>query len=1127
MDNRNRKDFLNRGILGDGAGVPRSRGFRNVNTQYLGKAEYKAHYFEAFPTLWANAYAFQKSLDSDTQSNLATEEWMAVFLLHYFGIIYLANYTQAELTGNYDRDLWLALSGTYPKPQTIASVMLLQTNRQTVVGAYYPDIIFFPSRGRSAWSNDETLKPFLVGRALSWDLCAGNLLTTQRKIDDFHAHLRRVVALLRNRNFQDKINNFCNQKFGQMEQVAGRLSINPMDWQEIPGLQRPLPQSFLQAYPLKKGNDKGGTDYYLICDMPSGQLTSWMTQTLISGVSPYDYREAGANAISVPYQGNLIVCPIEENDSVIKLNELFLADVPYWCKVSKTADCFSSQLRRLHSVDLRDPVLKQDEFALCLAPIKREFLQHFPETFANHRAITVEPDPQQAKVEWTIPILEKEVKWLTMPMAQTDMPKATLALWPPRVSPDWHLYVAYGTGSKESCGRWGLIDEKGNQGANTNLEEEEYVSILQPTGKPNTPRGLLFTDNKDKERGILFLADFNRQDLNSDPTKQASLAVDFGTSNTCLAAKVEESETLTFSISPLMLWGEKPELENPGFVPFRWSGEKGFYPTILLTRRSSGLEHLRSQDIRVDHLFHVDIPGLHAEMEEGLFYRNLTALWQPYWNMKWTPNPHSPWRALFLRLTLLYAHAELFFNGGQGRKINQYVFTFPLAFTTIDRQGFHEEAKRSIRNIRQLCYGEDPNPLQQNFTYFDRIDESTSAARTLRAAPLSSSLKIFIDVGGGTADIAIQNAGTFLVLDSIKVAGNTFFRFTEKHFDPSLQLEGAPVFKKHLASILLNNSDGQLDKSNIPRNLNFSTFYSLAINGLKEEDFKAREAKVIQDGMANEQSKASFQRYRTRLFFRHILAYALLQACAAAVDKKLHLTDGLELVLGGNAWGLLLFAEFRRSSSEMKSEAENILGILKKYLAHSASEEEMKYIADLSVSSVELMNEDNLSNAKTSVAIGALTALSTAQGTNGSTMPYTGITVTDLSINGLAPITVRWRDRWGFQELKKQIGFGDEISETCFQEPESLSKPSDAVLSIFTSLGNSRRSGEDNMPVDSWRKINSEVGNSIKGLRGESAGRSPINYFISKCLYPEDEQRDFLDDLAKENGHYTVKQEPK
>lgn len=1146
MANGRHKEFLNAGILGGGAGVPTRRGFRAISTEYIGSPDYNPEFFEIFPTAWASAYAFVKSLGADDAAAeagngaaarpadervaaAATDEWMALFLLHYFGVVHLTAYTREALEKDYDKDLWMALSGTYPSERGggLGAVKLLQTHEHTVVGAYYPEVIFFPSRGRGRWAEDKALAGYLVAGSLSWELAARQLLTSEQKRREFHEHMLRAAQLLPGQTFKNKVLNFCERHFHEPVQLSGALDPDPVNWLDIPGNKLPEPSDFIDRYPLRKANTKGGHTYYLVAGMP--QLTPWMTEPILAGCSPYQYRQTAPFEITVNVGARNVKCPLEDGkDEIVMLRDLFLSDPPYWCKVGRAAAGYTAKIRTLHKVELRDPVLKQEEVAICLAPVRREFLEHFPETFRNLKNVSPTPDVQRPNVEWVFPVPGKtatyEVRWHTTPIGQREMPNTTVALWPPKVSRDWTLYAAYGTGSKEACGRWHLVSEKGAQGEPIALEEEEYISILQPTGLSNTPRALLFTDNNDNERGVLFLADMEEQRLSAGEGSKVTLSVDFGTSNTCLAYKSglagkgdNKSTILKCRLSPQMLWGEPRLNEVPGFVPFRWGGAKGFFPTLLLSRRSaSRLDEVTPDQIGIKHLFNVDIPGLHAGMEEPLYSGRFNPYWESHSKMKWDLDIKTPWRSLFLGLTLLYAHAEVFFGGTEGARISRYIFTFPLAFGETDRREFHAEARQAIQKVRHFCYGIQPLPDKTDFEYVESVDESTAIAKAVRAGAASTAMEVFVDVGGGTADIAVRSSNEFLVLDSVKVAGSTFFRIAEKNFDGGVA--GASTFRRHLARVLLGSADVEIDPNKLF--LDLGTFYSLAINGLGNDDFRKREAKVLQEGMGTH----SYQRYRTRLLFRHLLAYALIQACAAAVDAKLKLDEGIKLILGGNAWGLLLFAELPRRRAKLEEEASAILRLLKETLRDAVPADERPYIESLSIAAVELLNETDLSKAKTDVAVGAINASEdrrAGRGNGDEAVPYTGITIKNLSVNDRPPINVRWRDRWGFEELKRKLGQMDAIKRATFEQPRGLRQALDPVLSVFTCLGNTARTDQDNMPGETWRDINAELCQELSMLEGNRLGRAPINYFISKILYPEDEQRDYLDTLAEENGNFS------
>ncbi len=1122
MTNGNRKDFLNAGILGSGAGVPQRRGFRAVSVEYIGSPDYNARFFETFPTVWASAYAFRKTLESEAHAGEgarraeyalgeATEEWVTLFLLHYFGIVHLAQFQQHLLEHEYDKDLWVALHGTYPsaKENGVNEVLLLLSDDNAVVGAYYPEVVFFPSRGRESWQGSEILEPYLRAGRLSWTQAARVLLEEETSRADFHTHLRLVAdRALHSSTLKNHLNNFCRETFSAAPPATGRLDPHPLRW-EVPGSLRPEPKEFLDKYPLSVANAKGGKTYYLVSGMP--HPSPWMTTAIASGwPAPAQYRRTGAREISVKFAGSDIRCSLDDDDEIVLLRELFLADSPFWCKLPRSSETHASHFRTLHEVELRDSILTQRDMAVCLAPVRREFLQHFPETFQNLKSVYAVPG-QGGSVEWLFPVRGKEVRWVTKPIGSTDMPNTSLMMWPPKVSRRWKLYAAYGTGSKETGGRWHLVDENGWQGKTVELEEDEYVNFLQRPGTtPNRPRAVLFTDTNDRERGLLFLSDFEEQAI--DAEGRASLAVDFGTSNTCLAYDAGQSEILRFKLSPLSLWGiRRPEgFDRLGFVPMSWGGAKGFFPTVLLSRRfDERLPDMTPEEVQLEHLFKVDVPGLHRQFESRLYEKEVFQTWRLHSNLKWDPDPRTPWRALFLELTLLYAHAEMFFN--RASVIDSYVFTFPLAFGDTFRRRYHEQAQGVIRKIRQYCYGSDPQA--DAFRYVPTIDESTAIAESIREHSSATTMEVFVDVGGGTADIAVRHGGHFLVLDSLEVAGKTFFRFAERNFKQ--RLAGATQFKRHLGR-LLQGKEQELMIPTFDRQLDLSTFYSVAINDLSDETFRGREENIIKKGMGT----SSYQRYRARLFFRHILAYALLQACAAAVDHRIKLANGIKLILGGNAWGLMLFAELPRSTEKLSEEAAQTLNLLKRQLADSVSSEEREYLEGLEIFGIELLNEDDLSRAKTSVAVGALRADPEGAGRRKNTMPYAGISIHNLRVNDFNPSTVRWCERWGFEQFRSRFGFMDQVSVAEFEGPEDLRKPLDPVLAAFTCLGNAVRNDQDNMPEATWTNINAEVGRRISQMRGDRLGPPPANHFLSEVLYRENAQRDFLDTLAERNGNY-------
>ena len=1141
MINGNRKDFLNNGILGGGAGVAEKKGFRTVRTEYITSPDYDPKYFETFPTSWAAAYAFRKTLDLPATAtsgveggrfaeevSQAVEEWATLFLLHYFGILFLTESKQIELQQQYDKDLWLALSGTYPsaREEPPRSIRLLQ-HGETVVGAFYPSVIFFPARDRTRWLKDRTLADYILDGHLSWTRSRRILLSGEKEQRDFHAHLRAIADQpVLSRGLRDRLYDFCEAQFHGTVEVVPELDTDPAKW-NVPGLKQWPSDELLEMYPLRKPKradaeegENPGRIFYLVNGLP--EYTPWMKSAILpSGPAPYQYRKLTDKQIAVELPGRRFICNLRDDDTIVSLKDLFLNDSPHWCKMPKASDTHAAHIRPLHKVELRDPVVTEKDIAICLAPVSSELLSHFPELQRDLDRISVSPNVEGSSVEWTIPIMGREVKWQTRPSYAKGLTSSSLALWPPRVSSAWRLYAAYGVGPREDSGRWHLVDQNGKLGKVIEVEEEEYVSVLYGSAVPNQPRAMVLLDSGDRERGVLFFADFGGDQTPSQDL-EGKLAVDFGTSNTSLAYSLGngQPETLRFQLTPRPIWGMRRDLqhrEQPGFFPYEWSATttKGFYPTILLTRRSDSrlTDELEPENVSLDLLFKADIPGLHKDLEQRLYEGSLNATWKPHSNLKWDLDGRTePWRTLFLELTLLYAHADLFFN--KRALVDHYVFTFPLAFRKDDRESYHTKVKTALKQVRYYCYGAS---LMANVNYDDQVDESTAIAESVGAVGTKATMELFIDVGGGTCDVAVSHDRKFLVLDSIRVAGNTFFQFARKSF--SSDLEGAVQFKKHLGKLLQGTNDGELKITNTDPSFGLDIVYSVGISGLGDQQFKEREAAILRKGMGT----FSYQRYRTRLFFRHIITYSLLQACAAAVNHKIKLSSGINLILGGNGWGLMMFAEFARDSNRLREEAAAILSTLKLNLTGQATEEERQYLDALKISNLILLNEENLSTAKTNVALGALIAdRGRRNGDRSTTMPFTGVTLEELSLSGADPKTIRWCERWGIASFREKFPGVEQVEDGSFTVPEDLERPFNQVLQVFTSVGNVRSQDQDNMPAEAWTNLNGRVSDFVSTLRGnvERLEVSPINHFLSEVLYSKKASRDYLDTLAEVNGNY-------
>jgi hypothetical protein len=1125
------KDFLNSDILGTNAGIANRRGFRAVGTADLQKAEPERRFFDSIPTAWAEPYFFSKSIEAGDAG--ATKEWVTLFLLHYFGVIYVKRFEKETMQREYDRDLWNGLENTYPFSQAaLRRVELLQTHDGAVVGATFPQVIFFPGRSRATWSGSADLQPYLEGQRLSWERAFHLHLGDAAERQKFHVFLRSMAVSLMEIKFRQTLDSFCDDNFGSEYEVEYRLNSDARTWRTaVPDVIDS--DALLRAYPLQRQNAQGGTDYFLVDDWPNENQTAWMKSKTQVGIAPNKYQRGVGNELNARFADRVYRGVLKDNDHIVSLNSL-LTQAVCFCQID-TGGEFSAHIRGLHEIQPRNLPLGEAKKAFSLAPLKAKFLECFPETFNRLQHWRGHPLTHE-RIEWQIPIQDKdgdwlELRWTTLLTPAPEMPLTSLMLYPPKVSPEWKFYAMYGVGDKSSQGRWHLVDEQGRRGELVELDfsmsgepGSQYVSVLRALNEqPNRPKAMAYKDSNDEEGGVLFFKD-EWQQATIRHTQDVALAMDLGTSNSCLAVKSPAANTdiLKFSLTPLRLWGQPLQGELPGFVPLEWSGKKGFFTSILLSRKNDkSLPNLTPQTIRWEHWFKVDIPSLHQKIDDQVYRENrLDVEWLYHTNLKWSSSANNPYRSLFLELALLYAHAEAFFE--KGLRISRYVFTYPLAFSDDYEQGYEEALRNSLRRIRKHCYGEEAAEQAESDKFdFLLIDESTAIALSMRLHGSSGALEVFIDVGGGTADIAIRHDDNFLVLDSLRVAGKDFFRIAKRNFLEE-HLANAREFKQCLSEVLEDGKQ-EVPLAGLTPQLegNLGIYYSARLAGVETMAFREKE-KIVLKRLEKQSGKPFFQKYRSMLFFEHILGYALVQACAAAVAHKLPLHNGLRLVLAGNCWGLLMFAGYERSRQLITGEAKALLSLIKQKVKPLLSDEEQAYL-ELEVKDVFLLSEEDLSKAKTSVARGAIDA--SAQDTNVvDKAPYTGVNIPQLQI-GQADNKVNWRwcDRWSAATLTKVFGRIKEIKTIEDAVSPDLEAPFDPLLAVFTAIGKLEPPMEDTLPSSVWRDVNSEVlQRSIRRLQiaGDRLTTAPLNYYLSEVLYPDDAPRDFLDDLARVNGHF-------
>ncbi len=1131
--------LINQGLLGEVGGF-RPRTFFPIDPHRVTPPTPDPRFFETLPTVWATAYRFRQAVEQGDET--ARREWLTLFVLHAMGVAYLTEpLTLATLAREYPLALQPALETTHPQPGQFREAQFLSVG-STTVGGIYPDVIFFPARARSRWQRDNYLRPYLSGEQLSWEQTQAVLLSDSLERDRCHRHLRCVARDALPLSFGKILDALCDAVFGPppygLEQIP-RLSPSPAGW--LPVRAPAQPAELLAMYPLQKPNAAGGRTYFLVDQFPTP--ASWMTTALGPGwPSPMSYRRLAPQTIGVEVRGRLETLSLGPQDEIVDLASLFLSD--FAGRVDYPGD--DRRLALIHPVHRLQSLFDPSKVAICLAPVTTRLLAYFPELLAEDGVdLRARWAFDGQSVEWTFRLCGREVPWRARYFEARDLTVASLSLWPPKVDPRWHFYAAHGLGVRERTGRWRLVDEAGRLGNVYELgtAQDEYVTLLTPpetaeadSPAGNRPRALSWgwpVQGRDVERGVVWLTKL--PDAGAQPLAEAHLAVDFGTSNTSVAfSAAGVTDTLRFSLAPLRLWNGDGA-NRLGFAPFNWGGSKGYFSTTLLTRRASSLQSVTPETLAVEHFFAAAIPNLYADgLNRMLAAGSGTNAWDLHDSLKWDQPQTSAYRALFLRLLLLYAHAELFFN--RRARVTNYTFTFPLAMSRADRDVFHRQNQHSIVVIQQLCHG------ARNFNaaahYQGGVDESAAAAAGANLPPSRERLDVFIDVGGGTADIAVRRGTEILLLDSLRLAGRQFFRTAEQNLSPRLKLRRASVFRRHLGLLLAPDDApfAEMDVADMPGireyGLSLPTFYLLRVNELQTETFMERERAILKRQRdhslpENESYRDAYQRFCAQLFFRHLLAYGLVQAAAAAIERNLtpaELPYGIQLVLGGNAWGLLLFADFERSGAALHAEAEALLTRIKQRGAAGLSPKAKSCLDGLHIHDVALLNEGDISRAKTNVPIGAL-AVSAAQTVSRHVAPFAGASLPGVVVSdGAAELPARpvwWFNRWSEADLKRLFAMepDTDIRQVKIQPPGTV-QPLDDLLTLFTSRGST-----DLMPQKKWATVNGY----LAGGRHYPA-LTPLALFLTGVLYADpdlklvtslpDQPYPMIEDMARKAGFY-------
>jgi hypothetical protein len=332
---------------------------------------------------------------------------------------------------------------------------------------------------------------------------------------------------------------------------------------------------------------------------------------------------------------------------------------------------------------------------------------------------------------------------------QGDVEHLRVALWPKVALKGWKLFLlggwADGLGEKVRIDAVGC-DTRGPIA----LGPDQSRGVRQLDGRPSFVCVSIGRDNANADVGGCFAVPEPRENIATDKLK---LAIDFGTSNTYLAAQTDVEgapvrEIPWVDLDLVLIDGaprpdavNRPETWPPvhGFDPMRST-----FPSSLLTDRPAGSLPPDANGWRLGEDFGVTPPLGEMTWQEG---EHLVS------DLKWGPRtaigplPDSAARTRYLETLLLLALANLVYAPDVHFRSVDVLWSYPLVF---DRSGGHrlrDQAEAFERAAAQVSRwtGLSVHVLRG-------MDEANAA--TVGNIGGEADDVLIVDVGGGTADVA-------------------------------------------------------------------------------------------------------------------------------------------------------------------------------------------------------------------------------------------------------------------------------------------------------------------------------------------------------------------------------------
>ncbi|HLL75267.1 MAG TPA: hypothetical protein VK421_08360 [Pyrinomonadaceae bacterium] len=247
------------------------------------------------------------------------------------------------------------------------------------------------------------------------------------------------------------------------------------------------------------------------------------------------------------------------------------------------------------------------------------------------------------------------------------------------------------------------------------------------------------------------------------PELETTVAVDFGTSNTCIAWDAPQGASLLAvkSCDEVLINGAS--LPNRLEYPDTWPPRQGFgrsqalLPTEILTRENVDEYRKRNHVVRdwvpvLDYSIPTSgVDAAYSEMECVI----PDFKWQNMIGDAWYKKQHVDLQKKYIEFLLLIVIAELVTHNAIGPSLN-VKFSYPLAFDEEMQDKFVSVLQEATTAVsRQTGVNVMPDLVKVGGKMTIPLDEARAAALSASAYGNDDSACLYVDIGGGSTDIAL------------------------------------------------------------------------------------------------------------------------------------------------------------------------------------------------------------------------------------------------------------------------------------------------------------------------------------------------------------------------------------